>query len=83
MGFAGCRKDGDQPLINIFSVQDDITLGQQVEDEILSNPTEYPILSESSYASAYAYVNRVVTDIMNSGEVIYKDDFDWRGENNS
>ena len=74
--FSGCKKENG--LINLFSINDDIRLGQQVEDEIRGNPAEFPILNESTYASSYAYVNRILNDILNSGKVVYKNDFDWR-----
>jgi hypothetical protein len=40
--FAGCKKDA--PFVPFFSIADDKTLGQQVEAEIASKPSEYPVL---------------------------------------
>lgn len=70
-----CNKD-DQ-TINIFSIQDDIDLGSQLRDEILANPTEYPILSPSQYPGVYAYLENIKSKILNSGQVHYKNEFDW------
>lgn len=70
-----CRKD--DKTVNIFSVQDDIDLGQQLRDEILANPTEYPVLSPSEYPGVYTYLETIKSKILNSGQVYYKDKFDW------
>ncbi|MCB0688908.1 MAG: M48 family metalloprotease [Saprospiraceae bacterium] len=63
--------------VNIFSVQDDVMLGQQLRDEILADPEKYPVLDRNSYSSAYNYVQGVVNDILASGEIQYKDEFAW------
>lgn len=63
--------------INIFSIEDDKQLGLQVKQEIESNPTEYPILNKSSYPVPYAYLENMKQDILNSGQVEHKNDFDW------
>ncbi len=72
----GCGNPDDNS-INIFSVEDDKQLGAQVNQEILSNPQEYPVLSESQYSAAYAYLNNIRNKILNAGEVYYKDEFVW------
>ncbi len=61
----------------LFSIQNDIDLGKQVRDEILANPREYPILSETQYPQAYAYLREMTTTILNSGELTYRDKFAW------
>ncbi|HYV93315.1 MAG TPA: M48 family metalloprotease [Chitinophagales bacterium] len=75
-GFS-CNKNPDDSSINIFSVDDDIQLGQQVSAEIASNPSTYPILDPVQYADAYAYVNTIRNKILNGGNVFYKDEFAW------
>lgn len=72
--FTSCDKDGG---LNIFSVQDDITLGQQTKAEIEANPSEFPILKENTHQSAYAYIRAMRDDILASGEVAHADDFPW------
>ena len=71
--FMGCKDGG----INLFSLQKDIDLGKQVEAEIASNPSEYPLLSESQYPEAYGHLRRITQTLLNSGEVSHKDDFEW------
>lgn len=72
----GC-KNPDDNSINIFSIEDDKKLGAQVNQEILSNPQEYPVLNEAQYASAYAYMNNIRAKILNGGQVYYKNEFAW------
>ncbi|RAV98761.1 M48 family metalloprotease [Pseudochryseolinea flava] len=60
----------------VFSVQDDVALGQQVKAEIMANP-EYKILSESQYPQVYAYLNGMKNEILNSGKLAYKEEFAW------
>jgi hypothetical protein len=42
--FPGCGKDNS---INIFSIQDDIALGQQADEQIRANPQAFPILDSA------------------------------------
>lgn len=60
-----------------FSIQEDVDLGQQVADEIANNPDQFPILDENEYSDAYAYLNQLLDQILNSGEVQYKEEFAW------
>lgn len=78
MLFAGCSKnEGGGGGINIFSIQDDKELGAQVNAEIRSQPQEYPILDPNAYATAYNYLYSMRNEILNSGQVTYKDEFAW------
>ncbi len=71
----GCSKD--DPSINIFSLEDDIALGQQVNQEIAANPQEFPILDPAKYATAYDHLNRIKNTILASGKVKYANTFQW------
>ena len=62
---------------NFFSIKQDIRLGKQINDEIKSNPDEFPLLDKSHYPEAYRHLNRIKETVLNSGEVRYKDEFDW------
>lgn len=79
--FGGCAAltGGDSGKVGslLFSIEDDKKLGKQVSDEINSKPAEYPILSESKYPKAYQYLRAMQTQILNSGNVQYKNDFAW------
>lgn len=69
---SGCKKG-----INVFTIQDDITLGMQLKQEIASNPQEYPILPQSSYPGAYQYMYAMRDTILMSDEVTLRDEFAW------
>ena len=80
-----CKKDnGDgtsTTTVNVFSVEKDMELGEQLETEINGDPTNYPILDSSKNANtqyAYQELHRIVNKILNSGKVVYKDRFKWR-----
>jgi len=72
----GCSRDEDDAVTSIFfSVEDDEEIGNQVKNEIRSNPSEYPILSRSQHPQAYAFMDSILTTLLNSGEVQYADRF--------
>lgn len=71
---AGCKNDEG---FNLFSIEDDKALGLQLQGEIAANPSEYPVLSESQYSTAYGHLYRIRDSILNSGSVTYKDEFTW------
>lgn len=79
--FSGCsKKDGDNGGgggFNIFSIEDDKQLGLQVKQEIMANPGEYPVLDPSTHPEAYNYINGIVSDILSSGNVTYRNEFAW------
>lgn len=62
---------------NIFTVEDDIDLGQQLADEIAANPEEFPILDDVEYAEAYSHVHRIRDAILESDDIRYRDEFVW------
>ena len=63
--------------LNLFSIQDDIDLGQQVRDEILSDPATYPVLYEDEAPDAYDHLYRIRDAVLASGELDYAEEFDW------
>lgn len=63
--------------IALFSIEDDKAMGAQVDAEIEADPATYPILDEATNAQAYAYLNAMKDEILNSGEVKYADEFVW------
>jgi len=73
----GCNKNPDDKTINIFTLQDDKSLGLQVKNEIFNKPSEYPILDSMKYPQAYSYLRGIVQEILDGGEVYYKDEFVW------
>lgn len=77
MMMEACKKNPDDNSINLFTIQDDKTLGLQVKQEIFANPGEYPILDSVQYKGAYDYLRGIVTKVIDGGKVFYKDDFAW------
>lgn len=73
IALAACDKNNN---FVIFSADDDVSLGQQVSQEIAKDPS-YKILAPSQYPSVYSYLNGMRDEILNSGELAYKDKFAW------
>ncbi|MEQ9167150.1 MAG: M48 family metalloprotease [Fulvivirga sp.] len=73
--FSAC--DENNKFIPLFSIQDDKDLGKQVSDEIAADPATYPILDRAGYVDAYAYLDGMVNEILNNGDVTYRDEFVW------
>jgi len=67
----GCKS------VNLFSLDQDRQLGAQVNQEILSNPKEYPVLPERGNEEVYRYIRGITNKILNSGQVEHKDEFVW------
>ena len=76
-----CGSDDDGPErpggLNLFSVNRDKELGREVDMEIRNNPQTYPILSSNQHPEAYEHLNRIRETLLNSGQVYFRDDFDW------
>ena len=70
--FFSCDRNNDLVL---FSAQNDVALGAQVNEEILKNPDEYPILSEKEYPEAYSILKGMLNDILSSDAIVYEDIF--------
>jgi len=68
--------DKNDNVVLLFSVQDDLDLGAQVSKEIENDP-QYDILPRTQYPEAYSYLDSIVDAILNSGEVAYRDEFEW------
>ena len=63
---------------NLFAYTDDIALGKQVSEEIAKDPSQYPVLPENSNKEIYSYLNSLRDVILNSGQIKYKDEFEWK-----
>lgn len=69
--FSSCDKNNN---VVLFSVEDDKQLGQQVAAEVDST---MPVLSQAQYPEVYTYLNGIVNEIIQGGEVAYADEFAW------
>jgi len=63
--------------LNVFPPSQDKLLGQQVNQEIQSNPSEYPILDRGKNIAVYQYVERIRDEILQTGKIQYRDSFAW------
>jgi predicted Zn-dependent protease len=73
--FPGCGEDNS---INIFSVNDDMALGQQADEQIRANPQAFPILDSTLYPTAYQHLYRIRNTILASGKLTYATTFGWK-----
>ncbi len=70
-----CNKDNNG--VNIFTVEDDMQLGLQMEQEIQGDPAAYPVLDRTQYPEAYQHLEAVRDAILSTGLVEYDDKFEW------
>jgi beta-barrel assembly-enhancing protease len=73
-----CSKGDSNIPITVFTVDDDISLGLQIDQEIRSKPQEYPVLDSVQYAAAYAHLYRIRNTILASGKLTYASTFAWK-----
>ncbi len=78
VGYSSCSKNKEGGYDILFTIEDDKKLGAQTEQEILSDPATYPLLDSVKYASAYTHLYQIRNKILNSGKVLYKDEFPWK-----
>lgn len=76
--FSMCKPVSEGGGFNLFTLDQDRQLGAQVATEIDNNPNEFPVLDSASNREVYAYVYKVRNNILNSGAVRNKDEFQWR-----
>ena len=64
--------------INFFTIQDDIEMGKKFSAEIEKDQKTYPILPERGNEEAYKYIRGLTDKILNSGQVAYRNEFEWK-----
>jgi len=74
----GCT-EGSSVLdgFNLFTIDEDIELGQQIRDEIAASPADYPILDESEHPDAYSRIYAIRDTVLETSPVQHADDFAW------
>ena len=60
-----------------FLVEDDKNLGEQIKLQIEEQPETFPVLDRATFPQAYAIMDGMLNDILNSGEVALAEEFDW------
>ncbi|KAA9332862.1 M48 family metalloprotease [Adhaeribacter soli] len=77
--FSGCAKDKNGERI-IFSIEDDIALGNQVAaqtDSIYQDKLLLPTDSRQNVKDAYAQINGIVQKILSSDKISYRQEFNY------
>ena len=74
----GCSKKDNRIPITLFTVADDISMGNQMDQQILSDPVNYPLLDSATYASAYAHLYQIRNTILGSEKLQYANTFEWK-----
>ena len=62
----------------LISTDQDISMGLATVGQIEGDPATYPILDSATNVKAYGHIYRISRNILNSGNVYYKDVFPWR-----
>jgi beta-barrel assembly-enhancing protease len=62
---------------NLFTIQDDIDLGEQIAAEIASQPEDFPVLPRDLFPEAYDHIEALKGRILATGQVRYADTFNW------
>ncbi len=73
---AGCTSTGSVSSL-FFSPSDDRKIGEQISQEIESNPHQYPLLSAWAYPKAYTYLSAMEESILRGSDIAYLEDFGW------
>jgi len=74
MGLTACGEGG----INLFTLEDDVALGQQLSEEVNANPDVYgPVIDPATDPAPYDQLQRITDEILDSGMVEHRDDFVW------
>jgi beta-barrel assembly-enhancing protease len=72
---SSCNKENNG--VNIFTVDDDMQLGLQMEQQIQSDPASYPLLDKNQYPIPYQHLEAVRNTILGTGLVTYDTQFEW------
>jgi len=70
-----CDESTDISDINIFTLQDDVSLGMSLDSQIIANKQEYPILN---HYQAQQYLDQILAGILLSSKIKHKDVFSYR-----
>lgn len=77
--FLSCSEEDGSVLDQLTGLTpaNDVNLGQSVVAQIAADPVNYPVLSETDYPEAYAYIRSMTSAIVASDDVKYKDLFHY------
>lgn len=73
-----CDTAGEGDGFNLFSIEDDVALGADLDKQIRDSTTdEYPILDSDKYPGIKTYVKDIVDKIITAPDIKYKDTFKY------
>lgn len=68
--------NGCDESLNIYTVEDDITLGQKLSERIDQSP-DYEVLNEFNFSDLYLYLYQVKEEILISPYLNFREKFSW------
>ena len=74
LAFSACDEEGN---LNFFTLEQDVEFGEEFHAQLLTNTTEYPIISEAAAPEAYTHIKRIRDALLQSENIRYKDEFTW------
>lgn len=63
--------------VNLFTVEDDIELGAQLETEINNDPATYPVIARADAPEAYAALDRITDRILAADAIELRERLVW------
>lgn len=69
---------GNAMITKLVPLSIDKTIGEQAEQTVGMQFGDIEVLDSLKYKKAYAKLNQIKTDILNSDKINYKYDFDWQ-----
>ncbi len=74
LALAGCKKGLS---LNVFPLDQDKQLGAQLKQEVMSNPSKYPVLPYQGNEKAYNYLYAMRDEILKSSKIKHRTNFKW------
>jgi len=62
---------------NLFTLQQDVEIGETMDSIIRANPSDYPILNQAGYPDAYFFLDSMMQRILQSDDFVHDDDFTY------
>jgi predicted Zn-dependent protease len=73
--FSGCDRNNN---FSVIDPSEDVVLGKQLTQQLLQDPSQFPVLDQDRHPKSYQYLQNMVQEIIASGEVAYRDEFAWK-----
>ena len=73
--FSSCDRNRN---FSVIDPSEDVVLGKQLTQQVLEDPTQFPVLDPERHPESYRYLQKMVNEIVESGEVAYREEFAWK-----